>query len=145
MTISSFFAYCRPTFLLFLSLFYGSFFMNYISQKELCYLSEKRTTPIRNWATVFADPSFTTFWLLFSFLIFAAFEVMISNNYDTRHIKLPERNKVLMVRESVNNNNNNKSGSYLEYSKYGAFTLIIKTNRVVTYDKGGTAKREGRA
>jgi hypothetical protein len=36
-----------------------------------------------------------------------------------RHIKLFERNKVLMLHDSINN----KNAFYLKYSKYGAFTL----------------------
>jgi hypothetical protein len=65
----------------------------------------------------------------------------MSNNSDTRHIKLPERNNVLMVQESVNNKKH-KNGFCLKYSKYGALTVVIKTNRVVTHDKGTIAKRE---
>jgi hypothetical protein len=36
------------------------------------------------------------------------------------HIKLPESNSLLLVRDSVNKN----YGPYLKYSKYGAFTIL---------------------
>jgi hypothetical protein len=61
--------YCRPTFLLFLSFKYGSFFTNYISKKNYVTYPIKGTTLYRNWATILADPSSTTFWLLFRFFI----------------------------------------------------------------------------
>jgi hypothetical protein len=66
---------------------------------------------------------------------------MISNNSDTRHIKLPGRNKVLMVQESVNRKKK-KSGFCLKYSKYGALTLIIKTEWLRTMRERTIAKRE---
>jgi hypothetical protein len=58
--------------------------------------------PLRNWTNIFADSSFIMFWLLFNFLIYAAFEITVSTNSHTRYIKLPERNKVLMVHDSIN-------------------------------------------
>jgi hypothetical protein len=78
----------------------------------------------KNWATIFADRSFTNFWLLFSFWIYeySALEIKISTNSHTRYIKVPKRNQVLMVHNSINNNNS-KKGSYLKYTKYGVFTL----------------------
>jgi hypothetical protein len=63
---------------------------------ELCFLKnyvpypKQGTTHIRNWATIFTDPSFTMFWLLFGFWINAAFEIIITNNSHTRHINLTE-------------------------------------------------------
>lgn len=68
---------------------------------------------------------------------------MISNNSDTRHTKLLERNSVLMV-EEYDNNKKKKSGFCLKYSKYGDLTVIriIRTKKVVTHDKGTVAKRE---
>jgi hypothetical protein len=51
--------------------------------------------------------------------MYAAFEI-INTSCHTRHIKLPESNKVLMIHDSVNKGN----GSFLKYSKYGASTLL---------------------
>jgi hypothetical protein len=78
--------------------------------------------PTRNRATIFPDPSFAAFWLLFSFWKYAAFETITSTNSHNRHIKLSERNKVLMVHDSTNNN---RKGSYLKYWKYDAVTLPL--------------------
>jgi hypothetical protein len=97
------------------------FFMIHLLNYFAIY-PKKPTTPVRKWATIFADPSFTTFWCLFSFLIYAGFEI-ISTNSHIRHTQLPERNKVLMVHDSI------KNGSYLTYSKYGAFTLLPTNQR----------------
>jgi hypothetical protein len=42
-------------------------------------------------------------------------------NSRIKHIKLPERDTVLMVHDSINK----KYGTYLKYSKYGAFILLV--------------------
>jgi hypothetical protein len=52
--------------------------------------------------------------------MYAAFEIITSTNSHTRHIKLPEHIKILMVHDIINK----KYGSYLKYPIYGAFTLI---------------------
>jgi hypothetical protein len=66
----------------------------------------------------FSKPFLYNFLALFSFWINAVFGI-ISTNSHTRHTKLLERNKVLMVHDSVNK----KYGSYFKYPKYCAFTL----------------------
>jgi hypothetical protein len=59
------------------------------------------------------------FDLVFEYAL--TFENLISSNSYSRHIKLPERIKEYMVHYSISD----KFASYLNYSKYGAITLLM--------------------
>jgi hypothetical protein len=52
-----------------------------------------KEAPLSEIGLPFLDPSFSTFWVLFIFLLYAAFEIVISTNSHSRHITLPERKK----------------------------------------------------
>jgi hypothetical protein len=55
-----------------------------------------------------------------SFQTYAAFEILLRTISHTRHSKLPERKKVLIVHYSISK----KYGPCLKYPKYTAFTVL---------------------
>jgi hypothetical protein len=77
-------------------------FMSDISLKIMLPIRNK-DPPLSEIGLPFADPYFTAFWLLFSFLIYAALQIIISTNSHTRHIKLTECHEALMVYNYINN------------------------------------------
>jgi hypothetical protein len=49
--------------------------------KKRCYLSEIRNHPYPKRGSLFVDPSFTTFGLLFIFSIHAAFQILVTTKF----------------------------------------------------------------
>jgi hypothetical protein len=68
--------YCKPTSLLSLSIRYGSL-LRIIILKNIVTYPKEGTTPIRNWTPIFSGSTFTIFWFLFSFGIYAEFEINV--------------------------------------------------------------------
>jgi hypothetical protein len=85
-------------YLLFLSHYYGSLLIKF---KKMLPLRNKESPYLKLGYHVLR-PSYVALWLLFSFLMYAAFEIIMTTNSHTTHVKIPERNKVLMLHDSVN-------------------------------------------